>query len=284
METNETKGKLMKKEIIGLVLTGVIISFIGCGTTKPLENTPKPLTSDTKPKTSIEESSIEELIQQLGDDDWQVRDKAQQELIKIGQLALPNLKKALTSNDSEIQTRAKYIIKKLRNEFNKKMLAEAIKKFDLDLTSEWAPDRVSCLKISSANNIFTEPIRVYMAMRNTKPTQYFAFGITEGGTIFKTSYENLAPYLKPVQNEEEALNMASAIAPLTVFFHWCIDRQVETQKCQVEILKEGGFKVIISQHICTPFGFKEGAVAIFNKEGHLIKIERVGKLIFIEED
>ena len=56
---------------------------------------------------------IDELIKQLGAEDWPVREQAQQELIEIGQPALPSLEKALTSDDSEVRIRIKNIIEEL---------------------------------------------------------------------------------------------------------------------------------------------------------------------------
>jgi membrane-associated protease RseP (regulator of RpoE activity) len=56
------------------------------------------------------ERKIAQLIRQLGDADWQIRERATAELVKIGRPALPQLEKALTRNDAEIKQRSQHII------------------------------------------------------------------------------------------------------------------------------------------------------------------------------
>jgi hypothetical protein len=56
---------------------------------------------------------VKGLITQLGDDSFDVREKASAELIRLGEIALPELKKAAKSNDAEIARRAQDCLKKI---------------------------------------------------------------------------------------------------------------------------------------------------------------------------
>lgn len=52
---------------------------------------------------------IEELVQQLGADDWETRERATEELIALGSWVRPSLEVALKSQDAEVRTRARQI-------------------------------------------------------------------------------------------------------------------------------------------------------------------------------
>ncbi len=58
----------------------------------------------------LSQDSVEKLIEKLGDDDVEVREKASAEIIKIGKPALEALGKAAKSDKQEIASRAKALI------------------------------------------------------------------------------------------------------------------------------------------------------------------------------
>lgn len=59
----------------------------------------------------IQKKNIAQLIQQLGNDDWEMRESAQRELIKIGEPAISFVERALKeSDDAEVRLRARDII------------------------------------------------------------------------------------------------------------------------------------------------------------------------------
>jgi HEAT repeat protein len=61
-----------------------------------------------------EDRAVSALIKQLGDDEFQVREKASAALLGRGKDILPTLKKALTNSaDAEVTNRLKAIIKRL---------------------------------------------------------------------------------------------------------------------------------------------------------------------------
>jgi hypothetical protein len=60
-----------------------------------------------------DQQKIKKLIEQLGDEGFQIREKAHEELIKIGKPALGLLKKALKSKDPEVIWRARNIISRI---------------------------------------------------------------------------------------------------------------------------------------------------------------------------
>lgn len=53
---------------------------------------------------------INKLINELGNDDWEIREKATNSLIDIGEAAIPLLKKAKDSPDAEVRVRIKHIL------------------------------------------------------------------------------------------------------------------------------------------------------------------------------
>ncbi|MEW6026771.1 MAG: HEAT repeat domain-containing protein [Planctomycetota bacterium] len=91
----------MMRRFILVVLVGLTACFI-C-TDIPAEPYPETLNK-----------RINELIRQLGSDDWPAREKATDELIEIGPAAKEALQKALDSSDAEIRERAQKIIPLIR--------------------------------------------------------------------------------------------------------------------------------------------------------------------------
>lgn len=57
---------------------------------------------------------IEDLIDKLGDLDWEVREKSTAELIKIGKPATGKLLEATKSSDAEVKWRAEHVLKEIR--------------------------------------------------------------------------------------------------------------------------------------------------------------------------
>lgn len=66
-----------------------------------------------EPTTKPVEPRVKILIDQLGDDNFQVRQKATDELRKFGPSALPALRQATKSRDPEVSTRAESLVKEL---------------------------------------------------------------------------------------------------------------------------------------------------------------------------
>jgi hypothetical protein len=61
------------------------------------------------------QKKIDELIDKLGDFDWEAREAATKELIKIGRPAIPRLEEALKASDAEVKWRAEHILKEIRD-------------------------------------------------------------------------------------------------------------------------------------------------------------------------
>ncbi len=80
---------------------------------KPAAKAESPKTEASKPEAL--EKRIQELIRQLGDKDYFVRQRAQNDLLAIGVDALDALMEAKQSSESlEIATRADYLLKMMR--------------------------------------------------------------------------------------------------------------------------------------------------------------------------
>ena len=60
-----------------------------------------------------QKSALQKLVEELGHKSWKRREKAQKEIIKVGQAALPLLKKAALSTDVEVARRARILREKL---------------------------------------------------------------------------------------------------------------------------------------------------------------------------
>jgi hypothetical protein len=58
-------------------------------------------------RREADRDKVKRLIKQLGDDDFEVREKATQELIQLGAAALPELRQATKDADAEVATRAR---------------------------------------------------------------------------------------------------------------------------------------------------------------------------------
>lgn len=101
----------MVKWLIGIVLSGFILA--GCASSSPQVELQPPDKPAEQPLT--EQDRVETLIKQLGDDDWETREKAQQELIQLGEMLdiKPVLQKYENHPDLEVRLRISCILAKL---------------------------------------------------------------------------------------------------------------------------------------------------------------------------
>lgn len=70
---------------------------------------------------------IRTLVRQLGDDDFQVREKATRELVELGAAALPYLREAAEDKDPEVARRANHCLKKIGREATSGRLGAAVR-------------------------------------------------------------------------------------------------------------------------------------------------------------
>ncbi|MHC4933521.1 MAG: HEAT repeat domain-containing protein, partial [Planctomycetota bacterium] len=61
-------------------------------------------------------ASPEDLVRQLGDDDYAVREGATKKLVEMGEKAVPALEKALQSEDLEVRLRAGRALRAIRDD------------------------------------------------------------------------------------------------------------------------------------------------------------------------
>lgn len=62
---------------------------------------------------AVDAERVKKLIKQLGDDDFDVREKATEDLVKLGAAAVPFLKQAVKNGDAEISRRAEECLKRV---------------------------------------------------------------------------------------------------------------------------------------------------------------------------
>ncbi|MBI4614674.1 MAG: HEAT repeat domain-containing protein [Planctomycetes bacterium] len=65
---------------------------------------------------ALADDRIETLVVQLGDSNWQVRERAERELVEIGREAIPELKDATQDEDPEIAARAHEALAEIRTQ------------------------------------------------------------------------------------------------------------------------------------------------------------------------
>lgn len=64
-------------------------------------------------RSEADRAKVKDLIAQLGDDSFEVREKATQELVRLGSVALPELRRAAKDGDAEVVTRATRCLQKI---------------------------------------------------------------------------------------------------------------------------------------------------------------------------
>lgn len=101
----------MKKLFLGLAF------LLTMGLVFGLDKPDKPKTDSSKEKAPVKKITLEEriqnLIKDLGNENFKVREKATEALKRIGPPAVPYLKKALASKEPEVQWRAKNILRQI---------------------------------------------------------------------------------------------------------------------------------------------------------------------------
>jgi tetratricopeptide (TPR) repeat protein len=100
--------RLLSAVLVGLCLLGQTKLFAG-----------EPVAS---------EAQIQQLVQQLGDPDYSVRERAQGELAKLGFAAFEAISAATRHEDLEVATRAKYLLRLIRIEWSRADDPEAVKR------------------------------------------------------------------------------------------------------------------------------------------------------------
>src|SRR4051812_1660679 len=73
---------------------------------------------ETAPSEAVD-ARVARLIEQLGDAQFAVRQRAQQELVKLGFEAFDALSEAETSDDPEIAMQASYLVRLIRSEWTR---------------------------------------------------------------------------------------------------------------------------------------------------------------------
>jgi hypothetical protein len=74
------------------------------------------VTVDLKEPGASDESvakKVATLVEQLGDDEWEIREKATRELIAVGRPAVARLSESVQSKDAEIKWRSTHILKQI---------------------------------------------------------------------------------------------------------------------------------------------------------------------------
>lgn len=102
-------------------------------------------------------AKTKELLKQLGNEDWEIREKAQQDLIKIGKFIRPYLEPLLEDKDPEVKIRVRKIWADLQFDIEDRIT-------EVKKTTEWRQLRklfkelVKCMPLEKENEIGNEKI------------------------------------------------------------------------------------------------------------------------------
>ena len=113
-----TRETIMKPAI---VLPGALLLFALCIGLAPLPAAP----TDAAAEPAAQR--IERLIRQLGHDEFQERERAQNELLKLGTDAFDALQAALEHEDIEVAARAQYLVRMIRVDWSRAGDSAAVK-------------------------------------------------------------------------------------------------------------------------------------------------------------
>jgi len=118
----------------------LVVVIVACGVAVAVAaDPPKPPAGAAAPAAAQEPTStdrIAALIKQLGDKDYFVRQKAQEEIARLGFAAFDALNAATTSDDLEIASRAKYLLRLMRVEWTAENDPPEVKKYLRDYETE----------------------------------------------------------------------------------------------------------------------------------------------------
>ncbi len=98
----------MNRKLIAAIAPVVLFA---AGTSLYAADAPPAIAPATQPTAA--DDQVRDLIKQLGNDDFHVREEAENKLAKMGRTALPALKEALKSEDPEIKSKAEAVIARI---------------------------------------------------------------------------------------------------------------------------------------------------------------------------
>jgi len=133
-----------------------------------------PVAASEAPANDTSPQRIAELIEQLGDPKYAVRERAQADLLRIGPPALDALTKALENSDPEIAMRARYLLGSIKVEWTKDSdqprLRALLKDYD-DLDEDGREEKIQDLARTAGESeieILSRIIRYERAQRLSK--------------------------------------------------------------------------------------------------------------------
>lgn len=119
-----------------LILMAAVCGFVSVATAADPSKPENGAAAPSAAKEPAAADRIAALIKQLGDKDYFARQKAQEELAKLGFEAFDALNAATTSDDLEIASRAKYLLRLMRVEWTAESDPPEVKKYLRDYELE----------------------------------------------------------------------------------------------------------------------------------------------------
>lgn len=190
-------------------------------------------------KQGADEKQIQKLVDELGSASYETREKASQDLKKIGTRAIPALEKATRSNDPEVAQRAAEILKEIRRDDYKK-------KKEQERKERW--------KVLGQSNIFIQTPQFSARINNGKVTvemdgeKYEADSVEE----FKEKYPEV--YDKTLKNYSFSFGIPDMDSPFKDFDEEFGQLHQRLRKMQEQLQKR--FKRFFDQPF-EPFDFDD---------------------------
>jgi hypothetical protein len=132
-----------------------------------------------------DEARIQELIRQLGDDQFKVREKASRQLVMIGPRARPFLQEAVKDSDPEISRRARDCLQRIGEGASASVMAAAARALARQKPPEAAVVLLAYLPAAEDDNV-AETIRqalTDLAVRDGKPEPALVVALADKSTI-----------------------------------------------------------------------------------------------------
>ena len=210
----------------------------------------------------VQDNTVDKLIEKLGDDDVEIRDKAGAELVKIGKPALEALRKAATSDKQEVAGRAKDLIARIDfpepgpavNGLAFAIRAESEYSGKITLTGRLINTTDKEIVIVGANEVENESHRFLLNLAGREPELHLCFRRSEP-----------APALDAKITLRKGQHLEFTFSPRA----WCFSN--EHSKCGPVNIGKGGHSLTVALNIPKAEGGAWSGKALSNEVRFSVK-------------
>jgi HEAT repeat protein len=134
-------------------------------------------------------AKAKQLAQQLGDEDFDKRERASKELLGLGAVAVPALREALNSRDAEIQRRARECLDRIESETTRRLSCAVIRQLAAHKTAGAAELLLDYLPFAEDDTVVEEAIAALalLAVRDSKPEPALMKALADRNPAIRTA-------------------------------------------------------------------------------------------------